>query len=173
MVLRRIARDYFRLDEWKYDSHEDEEDLEQLLKNLKLGRILDIYPEQLRASEKDDPSYTEFHVRLLRAQWHARQENALEWRIRRAKFLARTVVAGLSLRSPTRVKRKQIRAFAELDFFPRKENIIVRRSHRREIRIGSDDPVQGHRDGYRCQFVPAQDSTRCTLPWPTAPDVNS
>ena len=24
MVLRRIARDYFRLDEWKYDSHEDE-----------------------------------------------------------------------------------------------------------------------------------------------------
>ena len=54
------------------------EDLEQLLKNLKLGRILDIYPEQLRAAEKDDPSYTEFLVRLLRAQWHARQENALE-----------------------------------------------------------------------------------------------
>ena len=30
------------------------EDLEQLLKNLKLRRILEIYDEQLRAAEKDD-----------------------------------------------------------------------------------------------------------------------
>ena len=33
------------------------EELEQLLKNLKLRRILDIYDEQLRAAEKKDLSY--------------------------------------------------------------------------------------------------------------------
>ena len=36
------------------------EDLEQLLKNLKLGRILDIYPEQLRAAEKTTPPTPSF-----------------------------------------------------------------------------------------------------------------
>jgi hypothetical protein len=60
------------------------EELEQLLKNLKLGRVLEVYEEQLRAADKEDVTYTEFAVRLLRAQWHTRQETALEWRIRRA-----------------------------------------------------------------------------------------
>src|SRR5207249_2466088 len=54
------------------------EELEQLLKNLKLRRILDIYDEQLRAAEKEDVPYTQFITRLIRAQWHARQEHALE-----------------------------------------------------------------------------------------------
>ena len=54
------------------------EELEQLLKNLKLRRILEIYDEQLRAADKDDISYSDFLARLLRAQWQARQEGALE-----------------------------------------------------------------------------------------------
>ena len=62
------------------------EELQQLLKNLRLRRILDIYDEQLRAADKEDVSYTEFVTRLMRAQWHARQEQALEWRIRNAKL---------------------------------------------------------------------------------------
>jgi len=50
------------------------EELEQLLKNLKLRRILEIYDEQLRAAEKDDLSYSDFVARLVRAQWQAKQE---------------------------------------------------------------------------------------------------
>jgi hypothetical protein len=34
------------------------EELEQLLKNLKLRRILEIYEEQLRSADKSDISYT-------------------------------------------------------------------------------------------------------------------
>ena len=52
------------------------EDLEQLLKNLKLRRILEIYDEQARVAEKDDLSYSDFVTRLLCAQWQARQEGA-------------------------------------------------------------------------------------------------
>ena len=62
------------------------EELEQLLKNLKLRRILEIYEEQLRAADKDDISYTDFVTRLVRAQWQAKQEGALEWRIQRANL---------------------------------------------------------------------------------------
>ena len=61
------------------------EELEQLLKNLHLKRILELYEEQVRAAEKEDVSYSEFLTRLLRAQWHHRQETALAWRIRQAK----------------------------------------------------------------------------------------
>ena len=35
-------------------AHRMTEELDQLLKNLKLRRILEIYDEQLRAAEKDD-----------------------------------------------------------------------------------------------------------------------
>ena len=44
------------------------EELEQLLKNLKLRRILEIYEEQLRAADKEDISYSDFVTRLVRAQ---------------------------------------------------------------------------------------------------------
>src|SRR6266702_2103828 len=50
------------------------EELDQLLKNLHLKRILEIYDEQVGAAEKEDLSYCEFLTRLLRAQWHNRQE---------------------------------------------------------------------------------------------------
>jgi hypothetical protein len=52
------------------------EELEQLLKNLKLRCMLEIYEEQLRAAEKQDVTYSEFLTRLLRAQWHHSQETA-------------------------------------------------------------------------------------------------
>ena len=42
------------------------EELEQLLKNLKLRRMLEIYDEQLRAADKDDISYSDFVTRLVR-----------------------------------------------------------------------------------------------------------
>jgi len=84
------------------------EELEQLLKNLKLRRILDIYDEQLRAAEKEDVSYSEFLTRLMRAQWHARQgtpsrmahpkcqaRNAGRW----IRFLSRASLASIANRS--------------------------------------------------------------------------
>ena len=36
------------------------EELEQLLKNLKLQRMLEIYDEQLRAADKNEITYTDF-----------------------------------------------------------------------------------------------------------------
>ena len=77
------------------------EELEQLLKNLKLKRILEIYDEQLRAADKDDISYSDFVTRLVRAQFQARQEGALEWRIQRAKLPERWTLETFPFRSPT------------------------------------------------------------------------
>ncbi|PYU67840.1 MAG: ATP-binding protein, partial [Acidobacteria bacterium] len=89
------------------------EELEQLLKNLKLGRMLEIYEEQLRAAEKQDVTYSEFLTHLLRAQWHHRQETALEYRIRRAKLPERWSLETFPFDRQPGVSRKQIRSFAE------------------------------------------------------------
>jgi DNA replication protein DnaC len=40
------------------------EELEQLLKNLKLRRMLNVYDEQLKAADKANQSYSEFVCRI-------------------------------------------------------------------------------------------------------------
>src|ERR1700685_605379 len=77
------------------------EELDQLLKNLKLRRILEIYDKQLRAADKDDISYSDFVTRLVRAEWQSKQEGALEW-AHPTRQSARALDAGdVSLRPPT------------------------------------------------------------------------
>jgi DNA replication protein DnaC len=134
------------------------EDLQQLLDNLKLRRIRDIYDEQLRAAEKEDVSYSEFLARLLRAQWHHRQETALEWRIRRANLPERWSLETFPFARQPGVSRKQIRAFAELDFVGKAENIVfVGPTGVGKTGLASGILLKAIENGYRCQFVRAQD----------------
>jgi len=101
------------------------EELEQLLKNLRLRRVLEVYDEQLKAAEKEEVSYSEFITRLVRAQWYARQEGALEWRIRRANLPERLSLETFPYARQPGVNRKQIRGFAELEFIAKAENIVL------------------------------------------------
>ena len=134
------------------------EELEQLLKNLKLRRILDIYDEQLRAAEKEDVSYTEFLLRLMRAQFHSRQETALEWRIRRASLPERWSLETFPYPRQPGVSRKQIRSFAELDFVAKAENIVfIGPTGVGKTGLASGILLKALENGYRCQFVRAQD----------------
>lgn len=134
------------------------EELDQLLKNLKLRRILEIYGEQLRAAEKEDPSYTEFFLRLLRAQWHTRQETALEWRIQRANLPERWSLETFPFARQPSVNRKQIRAFAELDFVAKAENIVfIGPTAVGKSGLATGILLKALENGYRCEFVKAQD----------------
>jgi DNA replication protein DnaC len=134
------------------------EELQQLLKNLRLGRVLDIYDEQLRAADKEDVSYTEFVTRLLRAQWHARQEHVLESHIRNAKLPERWSLDTFPFQRQPGVNRKQIRSFAELEFIAKKENIVfIGPTGVGKTGLASGILLKALENGYRCQFVKAQD----------------
>jgi DNA replication protein DnaC len=134
------------------------EELEQLLKNLKLRRILDIYEEQLRAAEKEEVSYSEFVTRLIRAQWHARQEGAVEWRIRRANLPERWSLETFPFARQPGVSRKQIRSFAELEFVSRADNIVfIGATGVGKTGLASGILLKALENGYRCQFIRAQD----------------
>ena len=134
------------------------EELQQLLKNLKLRRIVEIYDEQLRAAEKEDVSYSEFVTRLARAQWHSRLETALEWRILRAKLPERWTLETFPYARQPGVNRKQIRAFAELEFVPKAENIVlIGPTGVGKTGLACGIVLKALENGHRCQFVRAQD----------------
>jgi DNA replication protein DnaC len=134
------------------------EELEQLLKNLRLRRVLEIYDEQLKAAEKEQVSYSEFITRLVRAQWHARQEGALEWRIQRANLPERLSLETFPYARQPGVNRKQIRGFAELEFMAQAENIVlVGPTGVGKTGLSCGLLLKALENGYRCQFVRAQD----------------
>ncbi len=134
------------------------EEVEQLLKNLKLRRMLEIYEEQLRAAEKQDVTYSEFLTRLLRAQWHHRQETALEYRIRRANLPERWSLETFPFDRQPGVSRKQIRTFAELDFLAKAENLIfIGPTAVGKTGLATGLVLKALENGYRCQFIRAQD----------------
>ena len=83
-----------------------------------------VYDEQLRAADLQQVTYTDFVAGLLRAQGRARQENALEWRILRAMLPERWLLETFPYAKQPGVNRKQIRAFAELDFVAKRENLV-------------------------------------------------
>lgn len=134
------------------------EELEQLLKNLHLKRILEVYEEQSRAAEKEDVPYSEFLTRLLRAQWHNRQETALAWRIKQAKLPEQWSLASFPFARQPGVNRKQIHGFAELEFVAKAENIVfIGSTGVGKTGLASGLLLKALENGYRCQFIRAQD----------------
>jgi DNA replication protein DnaC len=134
------------------------DELEQLLKNLHLHRILAIYNEQWSASEKEHVSYTEFLTRLLRAQWHHRQETALAWRIKRASLPESWSLASFPFARQPSVSRKQIHTLAELDFIAKAENLVlIGPTGVGKTGLASGLLLKALENGYRCQFIRAQD----------------
>ena len=92
------------------------EEIEQLLANLHLGRIAEILDAELRRATAEDFSHEELLVRLLRAQWHHRQESALAWRIKRARLPEQWTLESFPFKKQPGVSRRQMRNFAELIF---------------------------------------------------------
>jgi DNA replication protein DnaC len=134
------------------------EELEQLLKNLRLKRILEIYENELHAAEKQEVSYTEFLLRLMRNQWQARQETSLEWRIRQANLPERWSLDTFPFARQPGVSRRQIRAFAELDFIAKAENLVfIGPTGVGKTGLGCGILLKAIENGYRSQFVRAQD----------------
>src|SRR5215203_6583362 len=100
------------------------DEIQQLLKVLHLRKISEIFDEELALAEKEARSYQELLVRLLRAQWHTQQENALAWRIERARLPEQWTLESFPFKKQPGVSQKQMRGFAELDFVAKAENLV-------------------------------------------------
>jgi DNA replication protein DnaC len=134
------------------------EELEQLLKNLHLGEIADTLDEKLRLAEKEQPSYEDFLLRLVRPQWHAKQEKAMEWRIKNARMPERWTLETFPFQIQTGVNRRQIKTLAELDFIPKGENLVfIGPTGVGKTGLASALLLRALQNGYRGRFIRAQD----------------
>jgi len=134
------------------------DDLAQLLQTLHLGRIATILDEELAHAEEQDLSYQELLARLLRAQWHHRQETALGWRIKRAGLPEAWTLESFPWKRQPGVSQKQLRGFAELDFVPKAENIVfVGPTGVGKTGLATGLLLKALQNGYRGLFLRAQD----------------
>lgn len=134
------------------------EELEQLLKNLRLKKILEIGDEEIQRADQQQIPYQELLVRLARAQWHAQQERALEWRIKNARLPERWTLETFPFKKQTAVNRRQIRTLAALDFIPKAENLIfIGPTGVGKTGLASSLLLKALQNGYRGRFIKAQD----------------
>lgn len=134
------------------------DEIQQLLKVLHLRKISEIFDAELALAEKEDRSYQEIVVRLLRAQWHAQQENALAWRIERARLPEQWTLESFPFKKQPGVSQKQMRGFAELDFVGKAENIVfVGPTGVGKTGLASALLLKALQNGHRGLFVRAQD----------------
>lgn len=134
------------------------EELDQLLKNLHLQKIRDLLEKETRHAEKEHIPYQEFLLRLVRPQYYARQEKALEWRIKNARLPERWTLETFPFKTQTGVDQRQIKTLAELDFIPRAENIVfIGPTGVGKTGLASAILLKALQNGYRGQFIRAQD----------------
>jgi DNA replication protein DnaC len=134
------------------------DELDQLLHNLHLGRIAQILEAEVGDAEKHQRTYADFLTRLLRAQWHHRQETALAWRIERARLPEDWTLESFPWKRQSGIVQREIRGYAELDFIPKAENIVfIGKTGVGKTGLACGLLRKAIQNGYRGLFIRAQD----------------
>jgi DNA replication protein DnaC len=133
------------------------EEIRQLIDNLHLRRMGECFEQEMQRADQDGISFPELFARLLRAQYHYRQESALAWRIRHAALPEQWTLESFPYKLQPGVSQRQIRGFAELDFVGRAENIVfIGPTGVGKTGLAAGLLLKALQNGYRGLFVQAQ-----------------
>jgi DNA replication protein DnaC len=134
------------------------DELQQLLGNLRLDKIAEILDEEFKRAQREQPGYGQWLAHLLRAQWHRNQEKALDYRLRRARLPEAWTLESFPFKRQPGVSVKQMRSFAELDFIPKAENIVfIGQTGVGKTGLAIGLLLKALQNGYRGLFIRAQD----------------
>jgi DNA replication protein DnaC len=134
------------------------EDLTQLLKNLKLHRMREIMERELNRATKKQSSYSDFLARLLREEYIHKQERAMQYRIKQAKIPESWVLETFPFKEQPGVSKAAIKQLAELDFIQSATNIVfIGDTAVGKTGLASSILRKALENGYRGRFIKAQD----------------
>jgi len=134
------------------------EELAQLLINLKLKAMAARAEDYLSAAERDGTPLATLLTQLLRAEWQARQQAALAARLKRAQLPETWTLETFPFKLQSGVKERQIRTFAQLEFIPKAENIVfIGETGVGKTGLMSGLVLKAVQNGYRALFIKAQD----------------
>jgi DNA replication protein DnaC len=134
------------------------DEIEQLLRSLRLHKIAKMLDEELGRADKEGLSHQELLVRLLRAQWHYQQEGVLAYRIKQAAMPERWTIESFPWKRQPGVTQRQIRGFADLDFVPKAENIVfIGPTGVGKTGLATGLLLKALQNGHRGLFIRAQD----------------
>lgn len=135
-----------------------DDDLEQLLTNLKLRKMREILEQELAWAEENGPSYRDLLARLFRQEYHSQQARFLEYRIRRAKLPERWALETFPWDRQPAVDKKVIEQIAELDFISQARNLVfIGDTGVGKTGLASAILLKALQSGYRGLFIKAQD----------------
>jgi len=134
------------------------EDIEQLLKNLKLQRMQEIITRELERATEKQPSYSDFLARLLREEYLSKQERSMQYRIKQARLPEDWTLETFPFKEQPGVSKAVIKQLAELDFIQSATNIIfIGETAVGKTGLASSILRKALENGYRGRFIKAQD----------------
>ena len=95
------------------------EEIQQLLKNLRLHKMADMVEGELTTARKDSPSYSDLLARLLRAEWLDQQERRFQARIKHAHLPEQWTLESFPFKQQPGVSRRQTLNSPNRSSFPR------------------------------------------------------
>ena len=135
-----------------------DDNLDQLLRSLKLEKIRQILPEEVKKAMKAKVSYDELIATLLRAQYQDQIERSIRNRIKNARLPERWSLATFPFDRQPGVDARVIRQLASLEFVAQAENLVfIGPPGVGKTGIASGLLLRALETGHRGRFLRAQD----------------
>lgn len=135
-----------------------DDQLDQLLKNLRFKRIHAILERELARATEQHTSYTELLCRLFREEYLYRRQRSVEYRIDQARLPEKWALDTFPFDKQPGADAAVLRQLAELDFIGQAANIVfVGPTGVGKTGLASALLLRALENGYRGLFIKAQD----------------